>query len=319
MSKRVKITSQEWIILNNNIECTNARAKVASVLNYLKKCIEFNGGSFSKALAKIHILYSRSHFKFTLTHFKNIVNRLKDLGLLTIEKVKNRNVYTLPQEEKIEIQNTKNNIENIKNNENENIENHAENNENIDCNNLTVTKKVTKLVAKNKSNKTTDMTNSKANEKKHRYMDLYYYINNLPITYNDIIAYLKNSYKGIKKPFDIATKKELREIAEVLFMANNVNSNSRRDKYIQHLVLNKIKFSLNKIKFCGAVSYIETILFEKMIEVDSGDREIPEWIADESKVKARPTNFTQRNYTKEDFEKMEQEWQGALIDGAIWS
>lgn len=318
MSKRVRITSQEWTILNNNIECTNARAKVASVLNYLKKCIEFNGGSFSKALAKIHILYSRSHFKFTLTHFKNIVNRLKDLGLLTIEKVKNRNVYTLPQEEKIEIQNTKNNNENIKNNESENIENHAENNENTYCHNLTVTKKVTKLVTENKSNETTDITNSKANEKKHRYMDLYY-INNLPITYNDIIAYLKNSYKGIKKSFDIATKKELREIAEVLFVANNVNSNSRRDKYIQHLVLNKIKFSLKKIKFSGAVSYIETILFEKMIEVDSGDREIPEWITDETKVKARPTNFTQRNYTKEDFEKMEQEWHNALIDGTIWS
>lgn len=293
MSKRtnLKITPGEWIILNNNIECNNARAKAASVLNFLKKCIEANEGTFSKALAKIHILYSRSHFKFTLTHFKNIINRLKNLGLLIIEKIKNRNVYTLPKEKKSNI----------------NIKNYALFNKNIDCNNFIVTKKVTKKVTEKKSNENTDITKFEVSEKKHRYMDLYD-INNLHITYNDIIAYFKNSYKGIKKSFDIATKKELKEIAEILFVANNVNSNSKRDKYIQHLVLNKIKFSLKKIRFSGAVSYIETILFEKMIEVDSGDREIPDWIADENKVKARPTNFTQRNYSKKDFEKMEQEW-----------
>ncbi|MGV2804717.1 hypothetical protein GNF85_13735 [Clostridium perfringens] len=293
MSKRtnLKITSGEWIILNNNIECNNARAKAASVLNFLKKCIEANEGTFSKALAKIHILYSRSHFKFTLTHFKNIINRLKDLGLLIIEKIKNRNVYTLPKEKKSNI----------------NIKNYALINKNINYNNFTVTKKVTKKVTEKKSNETTDIAKFEVNEKKHRYMDLYD-INNLHITYNDIINYLKNSYKGIKKSFDIATKKELKEIAKVLFVANNVNSNSKRDKYIQHLVLNKIKFSLKKIRFSGAVSYIETILFEKMIEVDSGDREIPDWIADETKVKARPTNFTQRNYSKKDFKEMEKEW-----------
>lgn len=271
MSKsNLRITAEEWAVLNNNIECNNARAKVASVLNYLKKYIELNGGSFSKSLAKIHMFYSRSHFKFTLTHFKNIINRLKDFGLIAIEKVKNRNVYTLP-----------------------------------------VTKKVTEKVTEKKSNESIDNTKLKDDNKKHRYSDLVDNKFNLPITYNNIIDELKSSYKGIKKVSDIATKKELKEIAEVLFVANNVNSNSRRDKYIQYLVLRKIKFSLKKIKFSGAVSYIETILFEKMIEVDSGSKEIPVWITEGNKVISRPVNFTQRNYTSEDYAQWEKEWQEA--------
>lgn len=271
MSKsNLRITAEEWAVLNNNIECNNARAKVASVLNYLKKYIELNGGSFSKSLAKIHMFYSRSHFKFTLTHFKNIINRLKGFGLIAIEKVKNRNVYTLP-----------------------------------------VTKKVTEKVTEKKSNESIDNTKLKDDNQKHRYSDLVDNKFNLPITYNNIIDELKSSYKGIKKVSDIATKKELKEIAEVLFVANNVNSNSRRDKYIQYLVLRKIKFSLKKIKFSGAVSYIETILFEKMIEVDSGSKEIPVWITEGNKVISRPVNFTQRNYTSEDYAQWEKEWQEA--------
>ncbi|EJT6481013.1 hypothetical protein N2W44_002643 [Clostridium perfringens] len=275
MSKsNLRITAEEWAVLNNNIECNNARAKVASVLNYLKKYIELNGGSFSKSLAKIHMFYSRSHFKFTLTHFKNIINRLKEFGLIAIEKVKNRNVYTLP-----------------------------------------VTKKVTEKVTEKKSNESIDNTKLKDDNSKHRYSDLVDNKFNLPITYNNIIDELKSSYKGIKKVSDIATKKELKEIAEVLFVANNVNSNSRRDKYIQYLVLRKIKFSLKKIKFSGAVSYIETILFEKMIEVDSGSKEIPVWITEGNKVISRPVNFTQRNYTSEDYAQWEKEWQEAQWNG----
>ena len=270
----LRITAEEWAVLNNNIECNNARVKVASVLNYLKKYIELNGGSFSKSLAKIHMFYSRSHFKFTLTHFKNIINRLKGFGLIAIEKVKNRNVYTLP-----------------------------------------VTKKVTEKVTEKKSNESIDNTKLKDDNQKHRYSDLVDNKFNLPITYNNIIDELKSSYKGIKKVSDIATKKELKEIAEVLFVANNVNSNSRRDKYIQYLVLRKIKFSLKKIKFSGAVSYIETILFEKMIEVDSGSKEIPVWITEGNKVISRPVNFTQRNYTSEDYAQWEKEWQEAQWNG----
>lgn len=299
VKSNLKITPEEWSILNNTIECNNARAKVASVLNYLKKYIDLNGGSFSKSLAKIHMFYSRSHFKFTLTHFKNIVNRLKDLGLIAIEKVKNRNVYTLPKEKK----------------SNRSIKNYALINKNLDCNNFTVTKKVAKKVTEKKSNESIDNTKFEDDTKKHRYSDLVDYNYNLPITYNNIIDELKSSYKGIKKVSDVATKKELKEIAEVLFVANNVNSNSRRDKYIQYLVLKKIKFSLKKIKFSGAVNYIETILFEKMIEVDNGDKEIPVWITDGNKVAPRPTNFTQRNYTSEDYANWEKEWQDALANG----
>lgn len=286
----LRITPEEWIILNNNIECNNARAKVASVLNYLKKYIELNQGSFSKSLAKIHMFYSRSHFKFTLTHFKNIVNRLKDFGLIVIEKVKNRNVYTLPQEKKSKI----------------NIKNYASINKNIDCNNFTVTKKVTKKVTKIKPSETIENIDLESNQEKHRYSDLEN--NNLPITYRNIIAELKKSYKGIKKVFEVATKKELREIAEVLFVANNVNSNTRRDKYIQYLVLRKIKFSQKQIKFSGAVNYIETILFEKMIEVDSRDKEIPVWITDERKLAPRAANFTQREYDWDLLEKQLLGW-----------
>lgn len=302
MSKKsnLKLTKEDWNILNNNIECNNARAKVASVLNYLKKYIEKNDGTFSKSLAKIHMFYSRSHFKFTLTHFKNIVNRLKELGLIVIEKVKNRNVYTLPKEKK----------------SNKIIKNYALINKNIDCNNFTVTKKVAKKVTEKKLAENIDTSYLEPKQKKHRYSDLGDINFNLPITYNDIIKKMKNAYKGIKKVFEVANKKELKEIAEFLFVANNVNSNSRRDKYIQYLVLRKIKFSQKKIKFSGAVNYIETVLIEKMAEVDSGCKEIPVWITDENnKITPRATNFTQRDYTKEDFDRWEQEWQDALANG----
>lgn len=277
MQTNLKLTKQEWSILNDNIECSNARNKVASVLNYLKKHIEKNEGTFSKSLAKIHMFYSRSHFKFTLTHFKNIVNRLKDLGLIVIEKVKNRNVYTLPLP-----------------------------NENLDTHNHAVTKKVTKKVTEINHAQSIDITNVEGNSEKHRYKG---YIDNnitLPITYKDILREIKKSYKGIKKVFEVASKKELREIAEMLFVANNVNSDSKRDKYIQYLVLRKIKFSQKQIKFSGAVNYIEAILIEKMSEVDSGCIDIPAWLTNgNNKVAPRATNFTQREY---DYDQLEKEW-----------
>ena len=114
------LTEKEWAVLNDNIEYNEARRKAASVLRYLKKHILLNNGSWSKSFLNIYNMYKRSHQYISTGQLKNIVNRLKDLGLICIEKVKKRNVYTMPMAEKMAEKMADNNS--IKDVENANIE-----------------------------------------------------------------------------------------------------------------------------------------------------------------------------------------------------
>ena len=127
-----------------------------------------------------------------------------------------------------------------------------------------------------------------------------------------LISRLAKAYKGVEYNV-IATKKQLKTIARALLVANNLNSNSVHDKCVQWLVYKKIKNSLQRINLVGAIRYIETILYEKLIEVQDDNFNVPMWLY--NNLELPKVNFTQRNYTKEDFEKLEQECQEDLWNG----
>ncbi|EDT16590.1 hypothetical protein [Clostridium perfringens] len=127
-----------------------------------------------------------------------------------------------------------------------------------------------------------------------------------------LIARLAKAYKGVEYNV-IATKRQLKTIAKALLVANNLNSNSIYDKCVQWLVFKKIKNSLQRINLVGAIRYIETIIHEKLIEVQDDNFNVPMWLY--NNLELPKVNFTQRNYTKEDFEKLEQECQEDLWNG----
>ncbi|EOU2044927.1 hypothetical protein C4D43_09675 [Clostridium perfringens] len=119
-----------------------------------------------------------------------------------------------------------------------------------------------------------------------------------------LLERLAKAYKGVEYNV-IATKKQLKTIAKALLVANNLNSNSVHDKCVQWLVFKKIKNSLQRINLVGAISYIETILYEKLIEVQDDNFNVPMWLY--NNIDLPKVNFTQRAYTKEDFDRWEQE------------
>ena len=127
-----------------------------------------------------------------------------------------------------------------------------------------------------------------------------------------VLERLAKTYKGVEYNV-IATKKQLKTIAKALLVANNLNSNSVHDKCVQWLVFKKIKNSLQRINLVGAIRYIETILYEKLIEVQDDNFNVPMWLY--NNIELPKVNFTQRNYSKDDFEKWEKEWQKDLWNG----
>ncbi|MHC9368303.1 hypothetical protein ACY0I0_05655 [Clostridium perfringens] len=127
-----------------------------------------------------------------------------------------------------------------------------------------------------------------------------------------LLERLAKAYKGVEYNV-IATKKQLKIIAKALLVANNLNSNSVHDKCVQWLVFKKIKNSLQRINLVGAIRYIETILYEKLIEVQDDNFNVPMWLY--NNIELPKVNFTQRNYSKDDFEKWEKEWQKDLWNG----
>ncbi|HAT4265217.1 TPA: hypothetical protein I9090_000011 [Clostridium perfringens] len=127
-----------------------------------------------------------------------------------------------------------------------------------------------------------------------------------------LLERLAKAYKGVEYNV-IATKKQLKTIAKALLVANNLNSNSVHDKCVQWLVFKKIKNSLQRINLVGAIRYIETILYEKLIEVQDDNFNVPMWLY--NNIELPKVNFTQRNYSKDDFEKWEKEWQKDLWNG----
>lgn len=127
-----------------------------------------------------------------------------------------------------------------------------------------------------------------------------------------LLERLAKAYKGVEYNV-IATKKQLKIIAKALLVANNLNSNSIHDKCVQWLVFKKIKNSLQRINLVGAIRYIETVLYEKLIEVQDDNFNVPMWLY--NNIELPKVNFTQRNYSKDDFEKWEKEWQKDLWNG----
>ncbi|EDT70524.1 hypothetical protein CJD_0685 [Clostridium perfringens D str. JGS1721] len=127
-----------------------------------------------------------------------------------------------------------------------------------------------------------------------------------------VLERLAKTYKGVEYNV-IATKKQLKTIAKALLVANNLNSNSIHDKCVQWLVFKKIKNSLQRINLIGAIRYIETVLYEKLIEVQDDNFNVPMWLY--NNIELPKVNFTQRNYSKDDFEKWEKEWQEDLWNG----
>ena len=95
------LTEYEWNVLNTYIEYTEARRKAASVLRYIKKYIFLNEGAWTVSFDTMHKMYKRYHKNFSLSQLKNIVNKLRDLGLIGIVIIKKKNVYTLPVARKL--------------------------------------------------------------------------------------------------------------------------------------------------------------------------------------------------------------------------
>lgn len=117
-----------------------------------------------------------------------------------------------------------------------------------------VSEKIAKKIADTEVTETVENTNLESNS-------------NLPnneLEYNlytntNIVKMLKSFYKGIKGTF--ASKKDLKDIAECLFVVNKVNN-----KIVQTTVLNKIKHSKQAIRLAGAVAYVEAIIMNKLGE-----------------------------------------------------
>ena len=108
--KRFNLEERDFHVLNQ-IEYKESRRKAQSILRFIRKGILLNNGSWSISFSKIHKDYNdwvnkkkkkRPELKnISLKQIKNIVNKLKDLGLLIIENVKKRNCYFLPLPNKL--------------------------------------------------------------------------------------------------------------------------------------------------------------------------------------------------------------------------
>lgn len=95
MAKYNRITKRDIETINSNLRSKPARERAINVLNYLKFHIEKNNGELCKSFAKMHKAYKKSNLNFSLTTFKNIINRLHRMGLIGIKSKNKTNVYYL--------------------------------------------------------------------------------------------------------------------------------------------------------------------------------------------------------------------------------
>lgn len=256
-----KLTANEWTILNDSIEYKEARRKAASVLYFLKKHIILNEGFFSKSIDNIHVMFKRNKNYISTGQLKNIVNKLKDLELICVKKVKKRNIYALPLAEKL-----------------------------------------AKKLANKKSSQPVVNSGFENNSKKHRYgiPDVNTILNTKKQNDTDLISRLKKVYKGVK-PSLVATKKQLRDIAQSILVAKRMHSNSSFDKAVQYLVYKKIKYSNQKINLLGAASYIEKIIDDRLDAYKNNLVEVPNYITGEQNLIFN--DFPQREYDYDALEK----------------
>lgn len=95
MAKYNRITKRDIETINNNLRSKPARERAINVLNYLKFHVEKNNGELCKSFGKMYKAYRRSNLQFSLTTFKNIINKLYKMGLIEIKTKNNTNVYYL--------------------------------------------------------------------------------------------------------------------------------------------------------------------------------------------------------------------------------
>lgn len=261
-----KLTENEWIILNNNIEYKEARRKASSVLYFLKKHIILNEGFFSKSIDNIHAMFKRNKNYISTGQLKNIVNKLKELGLICVKRIKKRNVYTLPLADKL-----------------------------------------AEKLADKKQAQPVENIEIGSNLKKHRYgiKDNNTILNTNKENGTDLISKLKKVYRGVK-PSLVASKKQLRDIAQSILVAKGLHSNTYFDKAVQYLVYKKIKYSNQKINLLGAVSYIEKIIDDRLDAYNNKLVEVPNYITGEPN-NLRFNDFPQR---EDDYDALERKLLG---------
>ena len=97
MAKYNRITKRDIETINNNLRSRPAKERYINVLNYLKFHIEKNNGELCKSFTKMHKDYKKSNLKFSLSTFKNIINRLHRMGLIGIKTKNKTNVYYLTE------------------------------------------------------------------------------------------------------------------------------------------------------------------------------------------------------------------------------
>lgn len=275
-----KLTENEWTILNDSIEYKESRRKHASVLYFLKKHIILNEGFFSKSIDNIHAMFKRNKNYISTGQLKNIVNRLKDLELICVKRVKKRNIYALPLAEKL-----------------------------------------AKKLANKKSTQPVVNSGFENNSKKHRYeiLDKDYNTNTtLEKPKKSLMQILREEYRGIKST-GIATKDELRKLAQHVLTIKGFGGNNAMHKSIQYLVFNKIKFSQQKIDRLGAIAYIEKVVEDRINAYNDKeiDTPVPDFITNQvannsysynQPKKLRFCDFPQREYDYDALEKELLEW-----------
>lgn len=171
---------------------------------------------------------------------------------------------------------------------------------------LPVAEKVAEKVANQKEEQSVDITTVDNDNKKLRYgfCDSFNILN----TEKNIINYLKKFYKGVKSSL-IATKKQLRDIVQALFVAKGMHSNNSTDRAIQYLVFKKIKHSNQKINLVGAVSYLDKVIEDRISAFENGLVEVPAYITGEVDIRFKDFGNT-RNYDDAYYENLEKQLLG---------
>lgn len=270
-----KLTDSEWNILNTYIEYNEARRKAASLLYCIKKNIYKNNGAWSKSLLNINKMIKGST---SISNIRKIVNRLKEIGLICIKKVKKRNFYTMPVIEKVPEKVIDN--ENVSPVENTGLEGDSKIHRD-------------KILDNNYNNTNTIIEKPKRKK--------------------SLMQILKEEYRGIRAT-GIASKKELREIAKDILVIKGYGNNNFMHNTIQQMVFDKIKYSNQKIDRLGAVAYMQKVVEDRINAYNNGEGNVSALKANNTfinnKSKIRFCDFPQREYSKEEMTQIERDLLG---------
>ncbi|MGG5463529.1 plasmid replication protein [Clostridium sp. B9] len=257
--KTYNLTEEQFLILKQ-IEYKESRRKAESLLRFIKKSVMTNEGSWNISFTKFHKFYNdwvnkRKKNKPTLknislTQLKFTVNRLRDLGLLIIEKNKKTNIYKLP---------------------------------------------ATKNPTNNKNAKSVD--NSKVEEKKEEKFT--------PMLPGSL--YLDIDSNSNTKEFNADMYKKCTSLIDV---RNKVRELLKEKKVKNNWIKDKVLVAITKNYRNITVKFLESYIL-KAIE-NARDAYYRNWAKYTKKHKKqyRQANFTQREYTKEEWGALEKQLLG---------